>query len=333
MLKEQDDFGQFCRVLYFDEWTSDTHQSFSWVRWYGSAVPGFSFLPNASVSVKVPFGVRVDPSLWIPMPPEPSHAGYGPSTTAQVPSDLFCQARRVPVVAPEDEAVTVTICVAFPMLTGIPKSGGGGLTGRVVGAGFGALGAGFGVVFDVVAGGGEGALRVVTGGFAVLRGGFALRLVVTGLGDATARGDVAAAAGLELLTLDLPVVGPVEGLIRVVVEVAVTVDVVTDALVERDSNVALEGEPAADERFSVPSTLEDGCASAGTVTGAVEGPVTNDPVPGPVCAASAAVRPAAISPPLLWVPPGSATMIAARTATAASTDSTPRLRTGPTGPP
>ncbi len=50
----------------------------------------------------------------------------------------------MPVVADDDEAVTVTICRALPTVTGMPKSGGFGAL--EVGAGFGV---GFGVDFGV----------------------------------------------------------------------------------------------------------------------------------------------------------------------------------------
>lgn len=83
------------------------------------------------------------------MPAAPTHAGYGPRATDQVPLEFFCQAVRVAVVDEEADATTVMTWVAFPTVTGMANGSAGG-------------GAVLGVVLVVV-----GAL-VVLGGFVVV---------------------------------------------------------------------------------------------------------------------------------------------------------------------
>lgn len=128
----QEAAAQVCIVLYDAALVSDTHQSFGPVLWYGSAVPGSALAPNASVSVKVPSGVRLVDSLAVPMPAEPTHAVTGPYTTRQLPWVLFCQARSVARVADGDDAVTVISWDALPSATGIVKSGAVAVLGAVV---------------------------------------------------------------------------------------------------------------------------------------------------------------------------------------------------------
>src|SRR3954471_13865347 len=99
--------------LYRGLFTSETHQSSPSTTRYGRAVPGSPARPNASVSVKVPAGVRVVVSLAPPTPAAPPRAGTGPSTAVQ-PVGRRSHAVRVAVVALAEAATTVTTCVEEP---------------------------------------------------------------------------------------------------------------------------------------------------------------------------------------------------------------------------
>src|SRR5205085_182652 len=96
---------------------------------------------------KTPAGVRVLVSLAWPTPAEPIRAVTGPSTAVQPPGPSS-QAVSFAVVAREDDATTVTTCVALPGSTPRGRTApAGGAADRVgvreedVGADFGAAAA------------------------------------------------------------------------------------------------------------------------------------------------------------------------------------------------
>ena len=141
VLKAQESAEQIWWVLYFGEFTSDTHQSRVPTCEYDMEVPGSADRPKPSVSPQVPRGVLELSSLGLPMPSDPRCAVTGPKTLRQEPFDCFCQAVNVALVADVEDAATVTIWVALPTVTGTPKFGGATGFGAT---GFGATGCGAG---------------------------------------------------------------------------------------------------------------------------------------------------------------------------------------------
>lgn len=141
-------------MLYSDP-DSLIHQSEGRVLKYGKGVPGSDIRPNAWVSVKLPAGVLLLPSLAWPTPADPTRASTAPPT-GRHPPVTFRHACKVAYVLDEDGATTVITWRASPVERCSGRVRGSSRWAALVcrgGAGFGFVvdfGFGFGFGFAVV---------------------------------------------------------------------------------------------------------------------------------------------------------------------------------------